>query len=187
MTDSIKKATEIIKQGGIILYPTDTLWGIGCDATNDAAVRKLYRLKKKEEGTPSLILVSSVSMIYQYVQTAPTIAIQLVEISDKPLTVIFPTACGLSPAIIAPDGSIGIRVVNHSYCTGLIRSLKRPLVSTSANISGTPAPRTFSEISRTIIDSVDFVVDAQYAGKMTGKPSSIIKIGQSNEVEIIRN
>jgi L-threonylcarbamoyladenylate synthase len=187
MTDSIKKAAEILKRGGIILYPTDTVWGIGCDATNEIAVKKLYSLKNKAQGTASLILVSDTNMIYSYVQTVPEIAIQLVEISDKPLTVVFPQACGVSPEITASDGSIGIRVVNHSYCNSLIRTLKRPLVSTSANIAGTSTPKSFSEISKTIINGVDYVVDAKYAGKMTGKPSAIIKIGLSSEVEIIRN
>ncbi|MDR2026741.1 MAG: threonylcarbamoyl-AMP synthase [Prevotellaceae bacterium] len=187
MIDSIKKAAEILKRGGIILYPTDTVWGIGCDATNDAAVKKLYNLKKKEEGTPALVLVSDTDMIYRYVQTVPDIAIQLVGISDKPLTVVFPKACGLSAGITDTDGSIGIRLVNHDYCNGLIRTLKRPLVSTSANVSGMPAPQSFSEISKTVIEGVDYVVDAKYAGKMTGKPSAIIKIGLSSEVKIIRN
>ncbi|MDR1129887.1 MAG: threonylcarbamoyl-AMP synthase [Prevotellaceae bacterium] len=184
MINDIRKAAEILKQGGIILYPTDTVWGIGCDATNDDAVKKLYSLKKKEDS--SLILVSDTNMIYKYVQNVPEIAIQLVEISDKPLTVVFPDACGVSSGVTASDGSIGIRLVNHEYCTGLIKVLKRPLVSTSANISGMPAPRSFSEISKIIIEGVDYVVDAKYAGKMTGKPSSIIKIGVSGEVKIIR-
>ncbi|MDR1593319.1 MAG: Sua5/YciO/YrdC/YwlC family protein, partial [Prevotellaceae bacterium] len=135
----------------------------------------------------ALILVSDINMIYRYVQTVPDIAIQLVEISDKPLTIVFPNACGVSPEITASDGSIGIRLVNHEYCNALIRAFKRPLVSTSANISGMPAPRSFSEISKAIIKGVDYVVDAKYAGKMTGKPSSIIKIGISGEVKIIRN
>jgi L-threonylcarbamoyladenylate synthase len=187
MIDDIKKATEVLKQGGIILYPTDTVWGIGCDATNDNAVKKLYTLKQKEENMPALILISDINMIYKYVRTVPEIAIQLVEISDKPLTVIFPCGCGVSPAITATDGSIGIRLVNHDYCTGLIKSLRRPLVSTSANVSGAPAPKSFGEISETIIKGVDYVVDTKYAGKMTGKPSSIIKIGVSGEVKIIRN
>ncbi|MDR2286784.1 MAG: threonylcarbamoyl-AMP synthase [Prevotellaceae bacterium] len=187
MIDDIKKAVEVLKQGGIILYPTDTVWGIGCDATNEDAIKKLYSLKQKEEGTSVLILVSDINMIYRYVQTVPDIAIQLVEISDKPLTVICPNACGVSPSITASDGSVGIRLVNHEYCNGLIRALKRPLVSTSANVSGMPAPRSFSEISKTIIEGVDYVVDAKYAGKMTGKPSSIIKTGISGEVEVIRN
>jgi L-threonylcarbamoyladenylate synthase len=187
MIDNIKKAIEVLKQGGIILYPTDTVWGIGCDATNDAAVKKLYNLKQKEEGASLLILVSDTNMIYRYVQAVPDIAIQLVEISDKPLTVVFPNACGVSSAITAPDGSVGIRLVNHEYCNSLIRALRRPLVSTSANISGMPAPRSFSEISKAVIEGVDYVVDVKYAGKMTGKPSSIIKIGSSGEVKIIRN
>jgi L-threonylcarbamoyladenylate synthase len=187
MIDNIKKAAEILKQGGIILYPTDTVWGIGCDATNDAAVKKLYNLKRKDEDVPVLILVSDINMIYKYVQTVPDIAVQLVEISDKPLTVVFPNACGVSTEITASDGSLGIRLANHEYCNGLIRALKRPLVSTSANISGVPAPRSFSEISKAIIEGVDFVVDAKYAGKMTGKPSSIVKIGLSGEVKIIRS
>jgi L-threonylcarbamoyladenylate synthase len=187
MIDSIKEVAEILKQGGIILYPTDTVWGIGCDATNDEAVRKLYNLKQKDSETSALILVADINMIYKYVQTVPDIAVQLVEISDKPLTVVFPNACGVSSEITASDGSIGIRLVNHEYCNSLIRVLKRPLVSTSANMSGMPAPKSFSEISKTIIKGVDFVVDAKYAGKMTGKPSSIIKIGLSGEVKIIRN
>jgi L-threonylcarbamoyladenylate synthase len=187
MIDSIKEAVEILKQGGIILYPTDTVWGVGCDATNDEAVRKLYNLKQKDAETAALILVADVNMIYKYVQTVPDIAVQLVEISDKPLTVVFPNACGVSPEITASDGSIGIRLVNHEYCNSLIRAFKRPLVSTSANIAGMPAPQSFSEISKTIIKGVDYVVDAKYAGKMTGKPSSIIKIGLSGEVKIIRN
>ncbi|MDR1584002.1 MAG: threonylcarbamoyl-AMP synthase [Prevotellaceae bacterium] len=188
MINDIRKAVEVLKQGGIILYPTDTVWGIGCDVTNDVAVKKLYRLKqKKEEIMAMLMLVSDTNMIYKYVQTVPDIAIQLIEISDKPLTVVFPNACGVSPEITAPDGSVGIRLVNHEYCNSLIRILKHPLVSTSANISGVPAPRTFSEISKKIIEGVDYVVDAKYTGKMTGKPSSIIKIGVSGEVKIIRS
>jgi L-threonylcarbamoyladenylate synthase len=187
MIDSIKKAADVLRHGGIILYPTDTVWGIGCDATNDEAVNKLYRLKQKDADESSLILVSDINMIYKYVHTVPDIAVQLVEISDKPLTVVFPGACGVSSKIMASDESLGIRLVNHEYCNGLIRALKRPLVSTSANISGMPAPQSFSEISKAIIDGVDFVVDAKYAGKMTGKPSSIIKTGLSGEVKIIRN
>ncbi|MDR1887306.1 MAG: threonylcarbamoyl-AMP synthase [Prevotellaceae bacterium] len=186
MREDINKTVEILKQGGIILYPTDTVWGLGCDATNDTAVKKLYNLKKKAEGEPALILVSDTNMIYRYVQTVPDIAVQLTEISDKPLTVVFPNACGVSPLITESDGSIGIRLVNHEYCTGLIKALKRPLVSTSANISGMPTPKSFSEISKTIIEGVDYVVDVKYAGKMTGKPSSMIKIGLSGEVKIIR-
>ncbi|MDR2382286.1 MAG: threonylcarbamoyl-AMP synthase [Prevotellaceae bacterium] len=187
MIDNIKKAADILKHGGIILYPTDTVWGIGCDATNDEAVKKLYNLKQKDADASSLILVSDINMIYRYVHTVPDIAVQLVEISDKPLTVVFPNACGVSPEVMASDGSLGIRIVNHEYCNGLIRAMKRPLVSTSANISGMPAPQSFSEISKTIIGGVDFVVDAKYAGKMTGKPSSIIKIGLSGEVKVIRS
>jgi len=186
MRDDIKKAVEILRKGGIILYPTDTVWGIGCDATNDVAVKKLYKLKKKKEEEAALVLVSDTDMIYRYVQTVPEIAIQLVEISDKPLTVVFPNACAVSPDITADDGSIGIRLVDHEYCNALVRTLKRPLVSTSANISGGVAPKSFSEISKMIIEGVDYVVDAKYAGKMTGKPSAIIKIGLSGEVKIIR-
>ncbi|MDR1341434.1 MAG: threonylcarbamoyl-AMP synthase [Prevotellaceae bacterium] len=187
MINDIRQAAGILKQGGIILYPTDTVWGIGCDATNDEAVKKLYNLKRKEKEESSLILVSDINMIYKYVQTVPEVAIQLLEISDKPLTVVFPDACGISSGVTASDGSIGIRLVNHEYCTGLIKALKRPVVSTSANISGMPAPGSFSEISKAIIGGVDYVADAKYAGKMTGKPSSIIKIGASGEVKVIRD
>jgi L-threonylcarbamoyladenylate synthase len=186
MNNDIKNAVEILKKGGTILYPTETVWGIGCDATNDEAVKKLYNIKQKATEESVLVLVADVDMIYKYVQKVPEIAIQLIELSDKPLTIIFPQACEVAPDVAAADNSIGIRVVKHEYCRALINALKRPLVSTSANISGKSTPRHFDEISKSISEKVDYIVDAKYAGQMTGKPSSIIKIGLNNEVKIIR-
>jgi len=182
----IKDIVEVLKKGGTLLYPTDTVWGIGCDATNETAVEKLYKLKQKPQEEPVLILVSDIDMIYRYVQKIPEIAIQLIEVADKPLTVIFPKGCGLAGSVLAADGSIGIRLVKHDFCTQIIKALRKPLVSTSANIFGKPAPKTYSEISKEIIEGVDYAVAEKYAGKMTGKASSIIKIGLSGEVKIIR-
>ena len=186
MVDDIKSAVEALKKGGTILYPTETVWGIGCDATNNDAVDKLYKLKNKKENEAMLVLVSDIDMIYRFVSKVPEIAIQLIEVSDKPLTIIFPQGCGLSPRITAADGSVGIRIVKHDFCARLIKALKHPLVSTSANISEETTPRSFSEISNKIINGVDHVVDAKWAGKMSGKPSSIIKVGLSSEIKIIR-
>lgn len=186
MVDEIRKVVEVLKKGGTILYPTETVWGIGCDATNDSAVKKLFELKQKKPDEAVLILVPDIDMVYRYVQKVPDIAIQLMEMATTPLTVVFPQGCGLSPEVMASDGSIGIRLVKHEFCVNVMKSLKRPLVSTSANISGEATPKSYSEISNRITESVDYVVNAKYAGKMTKKPSSIIKVGLSGEVKIIR-
>lgn len=187
MKEVIQQAIEVLRKGGIILYPTDTVWGIGCDATNAVAVQKVYALKQNADKQSMLVLVNHVDMIGKYVTKAPGIAWDLLEVSDKPLTIIYPTSCNLAEGLAADDGSIGIRVVKHEFCEQLIRTFGRPLVSTSANLSGRATPQSYSEISKEILGGVDFIIPSKYAGKMTNKPSSIIKLGENGEVKVIRN
>jgi L-threonylcarbamoyladenylate synthase len=186
MKSEIKKAVEVLKNGGIILYPTDTLWGIGCDATNADAVEKIYRLKRRSDSKSMLVLVDSADRISRYVKQIPNIASDLVEMSDTPLTIIYPQAVNLAINLIAEDGTIGIRVVNHEFCKQLIFALNSPIVSTSANISGQKSPLEFNEISPEILNNTDFTVNKIFEGKPSKKPSAIIKLGLKNEVEVIR-
>lgn len=182
----IEAAVDALKAGGIILYPTDTIWGIGCDATNPDAVEKVYELKKRSESKSLVTLVSDMDMIGKYVKVIPEIAINLLEVNDKPMTIIYPGAVNLAPNVIAEDGSVGIRVPNNDFCVQLIRKFRKPIVSTSANISGEPAPHIFEEIPIEIIEGVDHVVDPVYEDGATGEASQIIKVGLSSEIEIIR-
>ena len=140
MNAQIDAAIDILKKGGIILYPTDTVWGIGCDATNEAAVEKVFKLKQRADSKSLITLVSDVDMVCKYVKEVPEIAISLIEINDKPMTIIYPEAIGLAKNVVAEDGSVGIRVPMSDFCTKLIGKFRRPIVSTSANISGNPAP-----------------------------------------------
>lgn len=182
----IEAAVDALKAGGIILYPTDTIWGIGCDATNPDAVEKVYELKKRSESKSLVTLVSDMDMIGKYVKVIPEIAINLLEVNDKPMTIIYPGAVNLASNVIAEDGSVGIRVPNNDFCVQLIRKFRKPIVSTSANISGEPAPHIFEEIPIEIIEGVDHVVDPVYEDGATGEASQIIKVGLSSEIEIIR-
>ncbi|MDR2652415.1 MAG: threonylcarbamoyl-AMP synthase [Prevotellaceae bacterium] len=186
MKNEIKKTVEVLKNGGIILYPTDTVWGIGCDATNADAVEKIYKLKQRSDSKSMLVLVDSANRISRYVKQIPNIASDLIELSDTPLTIIYPQAVNLAPNLISEDGTIGIRVVNHEFCKQLIFALNRPIVSTSANISGEKSPIIFEEIASEIRNNVDFTVNKIFEGNPTGKPSAIIKLGLKNEVEVIR-
>ncbi|MDR2425342.1 MAG: threonylcarbamoyl-AMP synthase [Prevotellaceae bacterium] len=186
MTDIIKQAVEVLRKGGIILYPTDTVWGLGCDACNTSAVQKLFELKRRREEQSMIVLVSDENMLAQYVVEVPEIAWSLIEVANKPLTIIYSGATGLAPGVAASDGSAGIRIPKHEFCIKLLKTLRYPLISTSANISGAPAPRSLDEISDEIINCVDFTVPRSCEGRMTGKPSSIIKLGINGEVKIIR-
>lgn len=186
MEDEIYKALEVLRKGGIILYPTDTVWGIGCDATNAAAVEKIYALKKREDKKSMLILVDREDNVSKYVQKVPEVAWQLFEVADKPLTIILPEARGVAENLIPEEKTIGIRIPGHEFCKKLIYKLGRPLVSTSANISGQPSPARFSEIAGEIKDGVDHIVDPSLERTSTGKPSSIIQVGQSSEIKVIR-
>lgn len=186
MQEEIIKALEVLKSGGIILYPTDTIWGIGCDATNTEAVKKIYQLKQREESKSMLLLVEHPDRILRHVKDVPEIAWQLIEVNDKPMTIIYPGAINLAPNLINQDGTIGIRVVQDEFCQRLIAKLNRPLVSTSANISGQPAPAIFDEISDEIKRGVDYVVNWRQEETTRGQASSIIKVGLNGEIDIIR-
>ena len=186
MKDEIKKACEVLQKGGVILYPTDTVWGIGCDATNEEAVRRVYEIKKRADSKAMLVLVDSPVKVDFYVKDVPVVAWDLIEMATRPLTIIYDGARNLAPNLIAEDGSVGIRVTNEEFSRQLCFRFRKAIVSTSANISGEPAAAVFSEISEEILNAVDYVVD--YRREETGhpKPSSIICLGAGGGVKIIR-
>ena len=186
MLENISQAVKILKSGGIILYPTDTIWGIGCDATNPEAVSKIYLLKQREDSKSMLVLIDQPGRIPSYISEMPEIAWDLIELAEKPLTIIYPKAKNLAPNLIAPDGSIGVRVVNHEFCKKLIGRFGRPIVSTSANISGKPSPTSFNNIDKEIKEKVDFIVSEEFDNPVSDKPSGIIKLGLKGEIQIIR-
>jgi L-threonylcarbamoyladenylate synthase len=182
----IQRACKIMREGGIILYPTDTIWGIGCDASNSDAVRKIYRLKQRSDSKSMLVLIDSNAKLNYYVPDIPDVAYDMMELSEKPLTIIYDGARNLSPELIAEDGSIGIRVTKESFSHDLCKAFKGAIVSTSANVSGQPSPQNYSEISKDIIDNVDFVVSYRQDEVGVSRPSSIIKLGKGGLVKIIR-
>ena len=190
MREEIQKALEVLRKGGVILYPTDTVWGIGCDATNPEAVAKVYAIKNREDSKSLVLLASNMDMICRYVKAVPEMAIQLVEVNDKPMTIIYPGAVvgghGLAPNTVAEDGTVGMRIPMMDFCQQLTARLGRPLVSTSANISGQPTPKSFAEISEEIKSAVDHIVDPSLEKGATGHSSSIIKVGLDYSIEIIR-
>ena len=185
LLNEIEKATEILNKGGLLLYPTDTVWGIGCDATNPEAVKKIYRLKKREDNKALICLVSDIRMLEKFVYEVPDAAYDIVELSDKPTTIIYDQPINVANNLIAEDNTLAIRVASDEFCQKLIRKLKRPLVSTSANISGQPTPKSFSEISKDILKGVDYVVNL-HREKQNNIPSTIIKLSNNGVVKIIR-
>lgn len=182
----VDAATAVLRDGGIILYPTDTVWGLGCDATNAEAVERIYTLKRSVNKHSMLVLCRDADMVARYVNKAPAIAFEVMEMATKPLTLILPGAAGLAPNLIPDEGTLGVRVPDHEFCRQLLRRFGRPIVSTSANISGEPSPKGFDDISKEITEGVDLVVSPRVAGRPTGKPSSIIAFGEGGEVKIIR-
>ncbi|MBQ5594096.1 MAG: threonylcarbamoyl-AMP synthase [Alistipes sp.] len=186
MQKAVDKCIEILRAGGLILYPTDTVWGIGCDATNEEAVAKVYALKRSEDKHSMLCLMRDADMIVRYVNKAPGIAFEVMELSDKPLTAILPGAVGVAPSLIPETQTLGVRIPQHEFCQALLRKFGKPIVSTSANISGEPAAKRLKEVAQEIIDGVDYVVNPRFEGKPTLKPSSIIAFGEGSEIEIIR-
>lgn len=186
MIEDIKSALEVLKKGGIILYPTDTIWGIGCDATNFEAVKKIYNLKKREDSKSMLVLIDSETRLSQYITEVPEIAWQLIEVSTEPMTIIYPEAKNLANNLIAEDGSIGIRITKEEFANSLLQKFRKPIVSTSANISGEKSPSFFDEITDEIKNSVDYIVKYRQSDRTIKKASSIIKLGKKNEIEIIR-
>lgn len=186
MIDDIKAALEVLQKGGVILYPTDTIWGLGCDACNEEAVKRIYAIKNRIDSKSMLVLMESAALLERYVAEVPEIAYDLIELSEKPLTIIYDGAKNLAKNLIAEDGSIGIRLTTEAFSGDLIRRFKRPVVSTSANISGKPSPACFDEIEQEIIDAVDYVVKYRQDDTSKAVPSSIMKLGRGGEIKIIR-
>ncbi len=186
MHDDIKKALEVLKNGGVILYPTDTIWGIGCDATNPEAVKRIYQIKKREDSKSMLVLMENPALLDRYVEEVPEVAWDLIEITTTPLTVIYSGAKNLAKNLIAEDGSIGIRFTKEAFTSQLLQRLRRPLVSTSANISGEKSPAFFDEISDEIKDAVDYIVEFRQDDTTVAQPSSIIKLGPGGQIDILR-
>ena len=182
----LESALSVLKNGGVILYPTDTVWGLGCDPTNAEAADRINAIKQRTADKSFIILLDTDSKIQSYVNDVPEVAYDLIEFAEHPLTVVFSNAKNLAPNVINADGSIGIRVVRHEFCKQLIQRFRKPLVSTSANISGRPTPESFADIDQEIIDLVDYVVEAEQFETTTNKPSTIIKIGPGGEFSFIR-
>ena len=202
VNEILAEAVKVLREGGVILYPTDTIWGIGCDATNPEAVEKVYGIKKRPDSKSLVLLADSLDMVGRYVKEIPDIAVQLVEVNDRPMTIIYPDAiCGKAPAegskavadrhflaynAVAEDGSVGIRVPMNEFCRNLCYKLGRPVVSTSANLSGEASPERYADIPQEIISAVDYVVDPALERDSQGKASQIIKVGLRGEIQIIR-
>ncbi|MBO8456307.1 MAG: threonylcarbamoyl-AMP synthase [Bacteroidetes bacterium] len=195
--ETLDETLSVLKKGGVILYPTDTVWGLGCDATDPEAVAKIYRIKNRSDSKSLVLLASDMDMIARFVREVPEMAVQLVEVNDRPMTIIYPgamTAAAGEPAdrhllahnVVAEDGSVGIRIPMMDFCVELVRRLGRPVVSTSANISGEPTPKNFSEVSDPIRKAVDYTVDPALESGATGQSSSIIKLGVDSTIQIIR-
>ncbi len=180
-----KKAAEIMRKGGIILYPTDTIWGIGCDATNEEAVQRIFRLKERADSKSMLVLTDSEAKLQGLMDEVPEMAWDLIELTNKPLTIIYPAAKGVASSLIAEDGTLGIRVTREPFSTELCRLMRVPVVSTSANKSGQPAAQTYAQIAPEIIEGVDYVVECRRQEK-EGQPSAIIRLGTKGEVEVLR-
>ena len=186
MTEDIKKACEVMAAGGIILYPTDTIWGIGCDATNEKAVQRVYELKRRADNKAMLVLMDSEAKLDRYVSDVPDIAWDLISVSDKPLTIIYSSAKNLATNLLGADGSVGIRITNEEFSKKLCERFRKPLVSTSANVSGEPSPANFSEVSEVVKEGVDYTVSYRQDDMSKAAPSGIIKLGAGGLVQVIR-
>lgn len=184
--EDIRRAIEVMNQGGIILYPTDTIWGLGCDATNPEAVRRIYEIKQRTDAKALISLVDSETKVQFYVKEVPEVAWDVMELSEKPMTVVFDGGRNLAPNLLAEDGSAAIRITKEAFSKELCMRMKRAVVSTSANISGQPAPRCFAEISEEIKKAVDYICTSRQDEPPTQTASSIIKLGAGGEVTIIR-
>ncbi|GAA4070449.1 L-threonylcarbamoyladenylate synthase [Flavobacterium cheonanense] len=181
----VHNAYEVIKNGGIILYPTDTVWGIGCDATNEEAVKKIYDLKQRDDSKSMIVLMNGEKMMYNVFHQIPDVAWEILDLSERPTTLILDNPRNVAANIIAEDKTLGVRLVKEPFCFKLMERMKRPLVSTSANVSGNVTPKTFKEISPEIIKGVDYVVNL-HRDKVCKNPSTIIKLSLDNQVKIIR-
>lgn len=186
LKQEIDAAVKVLKEGGVILYPTDTVWGIGCDAADRDAVERVFEIKERSDAKSLITLVADADMIGRYVKVIPQMAIELIEVNDKPMTIIYPGAMSLAENVVAEDGSVGIRIPQSEFCRLLCKRFGGAIVSTSANISGEEAPCSFEEINASILDAVDHIVDPCYEEGATGVSSQIIKVGLDGEIKVIR-
>lgn len=184
--EDIRKAVEVLRQGGTILYPTDTIWGIGCDATNPEAVKKVFEIKQREDSKALICLVDSPGRLQRYVRNVPDVAWDIIDLATKPTTVILNEAVNLAPNLLAEDGSVGLRVTSEVFSQQLCYRFQKAIVSTSANISGQPSPQTFADISDEIKNAVDYICLSRQRDTSRHEPSSIIKLTPSGEVTVIR-
>lgn len=184
--DDLKKSLETLRKGGIILYPTDTVWGLGCDATNHSAVEKIFTVKSRSESKSLIILVDSEGMLERYVKDIPPIVYEITGASDSPITIIYPEGKNLAPGVCSEDGSVGIRICRDEFCSELIRRFRKPLISTSANISGKPLPAHFDEIDDDIIRPADYVVKYRQKDRQKHSASPVIKVEKNGVIKIMR-
>ena len=181
----IKKCNKVLQLGKLILYPTDTVWGIGCDATNELAVKKVFKIKKRDESKSLVILVDSFQMLENYVNNIPFEVVKLLKNSTRPTTIIYNNPIGLAKNVIADDNTVAIRIVQEQFCQKLINEFGKPIVSTSANLSNKPTPKSYKEIEPSILDAVDYIVNLKQ-NEITNSPSRIVRITSRGELEIIR-
>lgn len=184
--EDIRNCVKVLRNGGVILYPTDTIWGLGCDASNGSAVQRIFNIKERQESKSLIILVNSFTMLERYIGEMPDAAAQIIEVSDTPVTIIYPGCRNLAPSVLAEDGSAGIRITNDNFCNDLITRFRKPVVSTSANKSGIASPLFFDEIADEIISSVDYVVKYRQEDRQKHKASPVIKVEINGEIKIIR-
>ena len=184
--EDMAEAGKVLKAGGIILYPTDTVWGLGCDATNSVAVERIYKIKERQDSKALIVLANSEAMIANHVVEVPEVAWDIIELADKPTTIVFDQGRNLAPNLLGEDGSVAIRLSREEFSSQLCFHLRKPIVSTSANISGAPTPKSFGDIEEKLLSRVDYVVKYRQEEKVAAAPSSIIKLGRGSEVKIIR-
>lgn len=186
MKKEIEQTAQILLNGGVILYPTDTVWGIGCSALSEEAIGKIYKIKQRSESKSMIVLVDTIERLKTYVEELPEIALGLIRKAEKPLTIIYPKAMNLPLGLVASDGSIAIRIVNHPFCRKLIAEINAPLVSTSANISGEPTPMSYEDISTAIKSQMDLIIEQRFETSKNAQPSTIIRLIDMKNFEVIR-
>ncbi len=184
--EDLKNSLNVLKNGGVILYPTDTVWGLGCDATNSRAVENIFAIKSRSDNKSLIVLVDGESMMERYVREVPEIVYELIEVSDTPLTIIYPFGKNLASGVCSDDGSVGIRICRDEFCSELISKFRKPVVSTSANISGNPAPSVYDEVDFRIIDASDYVVKHRQDDRQKRPVSPVIKVEKNGVIRIIR-
>lgn len=186
LKQEVEKAAAVIASGGVILCPTETIWGLSCSARDEKAIERIYQMKGRDQSKPLIILVDHENMIESYVENVPEIAYQLLEAAVRPLTIVFDKAKRLATNVASSDGSIGIRVTTNLFCQQLIRKLRQPIVSTSANLSGAPSPSGFGDIPESIIEQCDYIYPFDHNLRNPASPSSLIKLGSGGEIKILR-